>query len=180
MLPSFTYLADLEEFSQGVKLPWEKDSSTIITGAWARTLGSKIPTKCIQSAKSWLSTVSGQRKEKILPLDAMNPQRRLSPVEVSSLYLAHIKSAWNESFPKDLLEDQEVVLTVPASFDEVARLLTVEAARSIGIKQLTLLEEPQAAFYCWLSEHEKGGLSAFKKDDVILVCDVGAAPQIFL
>ncbi len=164
-LPSFLYLAQSEE------LP----SSDHAVGEWAREQGAKVPTRLIQSAKSWLSNPAANRKEKILPFEAADEARRLTPVEASSAYLRHIKEAWEKHF-KEPLEDQEIVLTVPASFDEVARALTVEAAHLAGIPRLNLLEEPQAAFYNWLRAHETHSL---KEGETILVCDVGGGTTDF-
>lgn len=166
-LPSFHYLAGQEE------LP----NSDFAVGEWARGQGSKTPTRLIHSAKSWLSNSAASRKERILPFEAADVERRLSPVEASASYLRHIREAWNAHF-EDPLEDQEVVLTVPASFDEVARSLTVEAANEAGISRLTLLEEPQAAFYNWLMEHEKE-LDTFKEKETILICDIGGGTTDF-
>lgn len=167
-LPSFHYLAE----------PSELPSADFAVGEWAREQGAKVPTRLIQSAKSWLSNAAANRKEKILPFEAADEERRLSPVEASASYLLHIRKAWNGAFSAAPLEDQEVVLTVPASFDEVARALTVEAARLAGIPRLTLLEEPQAAFYNWLSEHENA-LDALQEGKTILVCDVGGGTTDF-
>lgn len=166
-LPSFLYLGD-----QGP-----------IVGEWAREEGALLPTRLIQSAKSWLSNTAANRKEKILPFEA--DHREFSPVEASACYLAHIRQEWNRRF--DLpLEEQEVILTIPASFDEVGRSLTVEAAHIAGIKQLTLLEEPQAAFYNWLMDHEKDlypnnlkNSNSLKEGETILVIDVGGGTTDF-
>jgi molecular chaperone DnaK (HSP70) len=134
-LPSFLYLSDPP-----------------VVGAWAREQGALVPTKTVHSAKSWLSNSEVDRTAKILPWDSEEAGRVLSPVEASSRYLAYLRDAW-ESTKHAPLAEQEVVLTVPASFDEEARELTVEAARSAGIEKLTLLEEPAAAFYAWISTH---------------------------
>ncbi|MCC5831606.1 MAG: Hsp70 family protein [Chlamydiales bacterium] len=164
-LPSFCYLAD----------PSELPGSDFAVGEWAREQGAKTPTRLIQSAKSWLACAAASRKEKILPFEAADEKRRLSPVEASANYLRHIREAWNEAFPGAIIEEQDVSLTVPASFDEVARALTVEAARMAGIPHLTLLEEPQAAFYNWLEEHQ----NTFDEGETILVCDVGGGTTDF-
>ena len=149
-------------------------------GAWAKEEGAKIPTRLVQSAKSWLSNPAANRKEKILPFESITSERRLSPVEASAHLLAHIKQMWNRQFAKGApqleLEEQEIILTVPASFDEVARALTVEAAAKAGFKHLTLLEEPQAAFYSWLMEH---GKSQFAPGESLLICDVGGGTTDF-
>lgn len=167
-LPSFYYLAEPEE------LP----GSGYAVGEWAREQGAKVPTRLIHSAKSWLSNSAANRKERILPFESAEESRRLTPIEVSAAFLRHIREAWNSRFKDFPLEDQEVVLTVPASFDEAARTLTVEAARLAGIQHLTLLEEPQAAFYNWLRE-QQGKLETLKEGETILVCDVGGGTTDF-
>ena len=165
LLPSFVYL-------EGEKAP--------VVGAWAKIQGAELPLCLIQSAKSWLSNPAADRQEKILPFGSSENQRRLSAVEASTCFLEHIKLMWNRHIAKSALslelEEQTVVLTVPASFDEVARALTLEAAQRAGLKQVTLLEEPQAAFYNWLMEHD---LSLFKPGQSILVCDVGGGTTDF-
>ncbi len=164
-LPSFHYLAE----------PHELPSGDFSVGQWAREQGAKVPTRLVQSAKSWLINAAANRKEAILPFEAADEMRRLTPVEASASYLRHIRTAWNDHF-KEPIEEQEVILTVPASFDEVARSLTVEAALLAGIPHPTLLEEPQAAFYNWLSTHEE---EALEKGASILVCDVGGGTTDF-
>lgn len=163
-LPSFHYLATPEE------LP----DQAYAVGAWARDHGAKVPTRLIHSAKSWLSNAAASRKEKILPFDVADEGRKLTPVEATASYLRHIKEAWNAHFKEEPLEDQEIVLTVPASFDEVARSLTVEAAHLAGLPKLTLLEEPQAAFYNWLGEGQ-----TLEPGETVLVVDVGGGTTDF-
>src|ERR1700690_3529942 len=135
-LPSFLYLGDQE-----------------YVGVYAREQGVLVPTKCVHSAKSWLSNPEVDRTAKILPWDAQEAGRVLSPVEVSARILSHIRDAWNQAHPNAPLSAQDVVLTVPASFDEEARELTVQAARDAGVQNLTLVEEPAAAFYSWIANH---------------------------
>src|SRR4051812_44405322 len=132
-LPSFLYLGD-----------------QIYTGVYAREQGALVPTKSVHSAKSWLSNPEVDRTAKILPWDAQESGRELSPVDVSAKILAHMVTAWKARSGQGI-DAQEVVLTVPASFDEEARELTVEAAHQAGITNLTLLEEPAAAFYSWIA-----------------------------
>lgn len=182
-LPSFCYLVAPSEWAPGaLKLPWKEELSTFV-GQLAKVQGARVPTRSIQSAKSWLCHVAANRRDKILPVEAADLSMRLSPVEASSRYLIHLKEAWNASMAKGdpslELEEQEIVLTVPASFDEVARSLTVEAAREAGFVHLTLLEEPQAAFYSWISQHEKEWKTKFKKGESVLVCDVGGGTTDF-
>ena len=165
LLPSFLYLEEPEG---------------VIIGARAKAQGALTPTRLIVSAKSWLSNAAAHRKEKILPFESVDPKRRLSPVDASAHYLAHIKKMWNRQMAKGNphleMEEQTIILTVPASFDAVARALTVEAAAQVGLKHLTLLEEPQAAFYSWLLDH---GQAELKEGDSILVCDVGGGTSDF-
>ena len=150
-----------------------------IVGAYARDQGALLPTKTVHSAKSWLSNSEADRSAKILPWDSQEEGRILSPVEASSRYLSHLRAQWERSQGTPL-SDQNVVLTVPASFDEEARELTVQAARDAGIENLTLLEEPAAAFYAWIAGHlspvpTKNCFDA----QIVLVCDVGGGTSDF-
>lgn len=182
-LPSFCYLVAAGEWpSNALKLPWKEESVTFV-GQLAKTQGARVPTRLVQSAKSWLCNVAANRRDKILPVEAADFSQRLSPVEASAKYLVHLRDAWNATMAKGdpnlELEEQEVILTVPASFDEVARSLTVEAARQAGFLHITLLEEPQAAFYSWISQHEREWQTRFKAGESILVCDVGGGTTDF-
>ena len=182
-LPSFCYLIGTGEWPPGgLKLPWKEEKTTFV-GQLAKTHGARVPTRLIQSAKSWLCNVAANRRDKILPVEAADVSQRLSPVEASANYLIHLKEAWNAAMAKGdpslELEEQEVILTVPASFDEVARNLTVEAARLAGLMHITLVEEPQAAFYSWISQHEQEWKARFKGGESILVCDVGGGTTDF-
>jgi len=174
MLPSCLYLVEQERPLP--KLPWQEHPSQLACGMWAKTQGAKVPTRLIVSAKSWLSHAAADRKEKILPFEAVHSHLKLSPVEATAHYLAHIRSVWNKNTPEHSLEDQEVIITVPASFDEAARTLTVEAAKRAGYHHLTLLEEPQAAFYSYLMEK---GMDALQPNETILVCDIGGGTTDF-
>lgn len=181
-LPSFCYLSAKEEWpKKALKLPWKEEN--IFVGQLAKVQGARVPTKLIQSAKSWLCNVAANRRDKILPIEAADINQRLSPVEASAKYLIHLREAWNYSMAREdsslELEEQEVILTVPASFDEVARTLTVEAARAAGFRHVTLLEEPQAAFYSWISQHEEDWQYQFHAGERILVCDVGGGTTDF-
>lgn len=183
MLPSFYYMAGAGEFPKGsLLLPWKKEEPDYAVGVFAREQGSKVPTHLIHSAKSWLSNAAANRRDKLLPFEASENERKMSPVEASASFLSHLRDAWNAVIAKNdpslCLEEQEVILTVPASFDEVARSLTVEAARLAGLQHLTLLEEPQAAFYHWLMEHENEK-SWLKEGDTIVVCDIGGGTTDF-
>jgi len=182
-LPSFCYLPFPEELEkEGLRLKWVTAQDRVI-GRYAKERGAATPTKLIESAKSWLCHSAAHRREKILPLEAAEEKERLSPVEASTLYLSHLRDAWNRRFasadPDKALEEQTIILTVPASFDESARHLTMEAAEKAGIKHLYLLEEPQAAFYHWLKENEKTYQQVLKEGDWALICDVGGGTSDF-
>ncbi|MEO8127735.1 MAG: Hsp70 family protein, partial [Bryobacteraceae bacterium] len=128
-------------------------------------------------AKSWLSNPDVDRTAKILPWDAQEAGRILSPVEVSARYIAHLREAWDRSHPP--LADQNVVLTVPASFDEEARELTVMAAQEAGLPKVTLIEEPVAAFYSWIANHLTASQKSLFDGQTVLVCDVGGGTSDF-
>lgn len=183
VLPSFLYLASPKEFpSGGTDLPWKSPSDRVV-GTFAREHGAKVPGRLVGSAKSWLSHPGVDRKGPILPWSAAEGVAKVSPVEASTAYLAHLRDAWNHlvagKAAADRLEHQEVLLTVPASFDAVARELTVEAARAAGLEHVTLLEEPQAAFYSWLSAQGDRWRKKVKVGDILLVCDVGGGTTDF-
>jgi molecular chaperone DnaK (HSP70) len=183
LLPSFLYQAAEGEFPAGsLDLPWKKKNPRLV-GLFAREHGAKVPSRLVSSAKSWLSFDGVDRRTALLPWNAADDVSKLSPVAASAAYLEHLRDAWNHTIPgRDAtikLERQDVFLTVPASFDAVARELTVEAARSVGLEQVTLLEEPQAAFYSWLSSHGDGWRKQVKVGDLILVCDVGGGTSDF-
>jgi len=182
-LPSFCYLAEDHEWPKGsLDLPWKK-SPAYFVGHMALHQGAKVPTRLVRSAKSWLCHSAANRREKILPLESSSEAKRISPVEATTKYLEHIKSSWNHLIANDspgsTFSEQDIVLTVPASFDEVARALTVEAAKQAGYQNLTLLEEPQAAFYSWLSYNEQKWEKHLSAGNVILVCDVGGGTTDF-
>jgi molecular chaperone DnaK (HSP70) len=183
VLPSFLYLPAEKEFPPGATdLPWKSPPERIV-GAFARDHGAKVPGRLVSSAKSWLSHPGVDRRSPILPWSGAEGVPRVSPVAASTAYLAHLRDAWNQRIAgksaADRLEHQEVFLTVPASFDAVARELTVEAARAAGLEQVTLLEEPQAAFYSWISAQGDGWRKKVKVGDLLLVCDVGGGTTDF-
>ena len=149
-----------------------------VVGEYAREQGALQPTRLVHSAKSWLSNPEVDRTAKILPWDAQEAGRVMSPVEASVRYLRHLREAW-ESAGRGPLPEHEVVLTVPASFDEEARELTVEAARQAGIENLTLLEEPAAAFYAWIANHLAQSQKALCDGMTVLVVDVGGGTSDF-
>ncbi len=147
-------------------------------GAYAREQGALTPTRLVHSAKSWLSNPDVDRTAKILPWDSPETGRVLSPVEVSARYLAKFREEWDRAHPAPLA-DQDIVLTVPASFDEEARELTVMAAREAGIERLTLLEEPAAAFYSWIANNLAQSRKKLFDGQIVLVCDVGGGTSDF-
>lgn len=173
-LPSFLYLPGEHDMPKGsLALPWDQERQYVV-GEFARTQGARVPGRLISSAKSWLCHARVDRTAPILPWGSADGVARLSPVETSARYLLHIREAWNQTMGRDhFLDSQEVILTVPASFDEVARELTVEAAQRAGLIRVTLLEEPQAAFYAWLTYHAQTWQEELRQRRLILVCDVG-------
>ena len=179
-LPSFLYLASAKEFAAGaIDLPGTRNSDRMV-GTFARDHGAKVPARLVSSAKSWLSHAGVDRKGPILPWGAPDDVAKVSPVEASTAYLAHLRDAWNRAHkPADRLEAQDVLLTVPASFDAAARDLTVEAARAAGLENVTLLEEPQAAFYAWIASQSDGWRKQVRVGDLLLVCDVGGGTTDF-
>lgn len=175
LLPSLRYHPAPDELrTADLALPWGgPEAEPVVIGMLARELGAQVPGRLVASAKSWLSHAGVDRTASILPWGAAEEVLKVSPVDASASYLAHVRSAWNWRFPEAPLERQEVVLTVPASFDEGARALTVEAARLAGLPALRLLEEPQAAFYDWLHVHRDTVRSELSATRLALVCDVG-------
>ncbi len=183
MLPSFLYLPGPHELPPGAaSVPWRHDADRII-GEFARIQGAKVPAHLVASAKSWLCHPGVDREAEILPWGAPPGARKVSPVEASADYLRQIRDGWNFQFAREdpswRLEQQEVILTVPASFDEVARELTLEAAKRAGLTTITLLEEPQAAFYCWIVSHQEGWQREVRAGELILVCDIGGGTTDF-
>ncbi|PAU37795.1 molecular chaperone DnaK [Vibrio coralliilyticus] len=179
LLPSFRYHPATGQISPSdLTLPWENepvsgDISNVIVGEWARELGAKVEGRQVSSAKSWLSHQAVDRSSDILPWAGAQDVDKVSPVIASASYLNHIRQAWNYRHPSNKLEDQDVVVTVPASFDETARKLTLEAAALAGLKKIVLLEEPQAVCYDWYARHQQTAADELKELPLILVCDVG-------
>ncbi|WP_151638814.1 Hsp70 family protein [Noviherbaspirillum aerium] len=179
LLPSLRYHAAPGELAPGdLQLPWTgqdqaSQGAPVIVGALARRLGAQVPGRLVASAKSWLSHAAVDRLAPILPWGAGDDVLKVSPVDASASYLAHVHAAWNLRFPDAPLERQDIILTVPASFDESARALTVRAAAQAGLPQLRLLEEPQAAFYDWVFRHRGSLAQELAQTRLVLVCDVG-------
>jgi molecular chaperone DnaK (HSP70) len=180
-LPSFLYLAGEHELPPGaLRLPWHMDDQArAIVGELARTQGAQVPGRLVSSAKSWLCHPHVDRLAPILPWGEAGAveNRRVSPVDASSAYLGHLAGHWKSTTGRDLA-DEDVILCVPASFDEVARELTVRAAEREGLRP-TLLEEPQAAFYSWLADHFAVWREHLSPGDTVLVFDVGGGTTDF-
>ncbi len=182
-LPSFLYLPGSHEISQkAMALPWD-EAAGHITGEYARIQGARIPARLVSSAKSWLCHNRIDREGPVLPRGGDDSVKKISPVEASARYLRHLKDAWNFSMAGgnkgSRLETQQVIITIPASFDESARELTVKAAHAAGIHEFTMLEEPQAAFYAWLSQHRDNWQDLVGGCRLILVFDVGGGTTDF-
>ncbi|WP_318502422.1 Hsp70 family protein [Photobacterium leiognathi] len=172
-LPSFMYQAHESELAEGdTALPWNAKPNAIV-GAMARSLGSKTPIRLISSAKSWLCHGGVNRRDAFLPLNSPEEVVKVSPLEATQQYLEHMADAWNFQHPDTPIFDQDVTITVPASFDPAARDLTAEAARNVGFKHLTLLEEPQAAVYSWIKNNDESWRDQVSVGDIILVVDIG-------
>ncbi|GAB6097923.1 Hsp70 family protein [Desulfatiferula olefinivorans] len=182
VLPSFLYIPGDYDIPKDAILHPFKTADRHFAGTFARDHGARVPARLISSAKSWLCHHQADRRAKILPWGSGEEVGKMSPVDASAHYLAHIRRCWNKDRGDDeslWLENQFTVITVPASFDEAARELTVEAARKAGLKQITLLEEPLAAFYSWLSRHESDWDRHVTPGELILVCDIGGGTTDF-
>lgn len=173
-LPSF----HLQPLASSVPRSPSPDPQFVV-GFMARDHGSDSPGRLISSAKSWLCHTGVDRTAELLPWHAAADVERISPVEASSRYLAHIRSAWNDKFKSEPLERQDIVLTLPASFDEIARELTVQAAARAGLSRVVLIEEPQAAFYAWIYKHQTNWEQLVTAGQKILVCDIGGGTTDF-
>ncbi|MFL5327752.1 MAG: Hsp70 family protein [Gemmataceae bacterium] len=182
LLPSFLYRPGAHDLPAGATaLPWNANATDPV-GEFARETGARIPGRLVSSAKSWLCHPGVDRMAALLPWGAPADVPRLSPLEASARYLKHLVEAWNfthAKMPEDRLEKIPVVLTVPASFDDVARTLTMEAAKLAGLPHATLLEEPQAAFYCWQHLASSAELAKLRPGMVCLVVDVGGGTTDF-
>lgn len=180
MLPSALYLkADCEFNAESVSLPWDAQDAPIV-GELARRLGPRVPTRFVLSAKSWLCHDRIERTAPVLPWGAPPETAKISPVEASRRVLEHLRQSFDADARLGDLADLPIVLTVPASFDEAARRLTVDAAKQAGLgNKLTLLEEPQAAFYAWIADHPGKWQDQLRAGETILVCDVGGGTTDF-
>jgi molecular chaperone DnaK (HSP70) len=186
LLPSYLYLPHPSELAdEALRLPWMTPGGVPreVVGELARAQGALTPIRLVSSAKSWLCHPSLDRRAASLPVGSPEEVPRISPLDASARYLAHLRAAWNAEMAKDdaalALERQAVTLTVPASFDAVARELTVEAARHAGLPDPVLLEEPQAALYAWVEAMGDGWRKLVRVGDLILVVDVGGGTTDF-
>ena len=183
LLPSFLLMPGPHDVPEGaLALPWHADMDFAV-GTYARERGGELPARLVASAKSWLCHTGVDRTAPILPWESPPEARRVSPVEAMQRYLEHLRNAWDFHMAADdpdvRLEYQDIYLTVPASFDAVARELTVQAAEAAGFRNLTLLEEPQAAFYAWIAQQQENWRDAIHVGESILVCDVGGGTSDF-
>ncbi len=179
MLPSFLYLPHPDELrAEDRILPWGKPPPFVV-GELARAMGGRTPIRLVASAKSWLCHPGVDRRAAILPVEAPEEVIRVSPLEASMRYLEHLRMAWDHRHPDAPLTEQEVVLTVPASFDPVARELTAEAAAAVGLHHLVLLEEPQAALYHWILATQGEWRKQVRVGDILLVIDLGGGTADF-
>ena len=178
LLPSFLYLPGSSDFPAGtIALPWDAGRDFVV-GRLAQKRGVENAGRLVSSAKSWLSHSGVDRTAPLLPFRAPDGVDKVSPVEASRRYLMHLREAWDSRMPDAPFTDQHVLLTVPASFDAVARELTLEAARQAGYQDVTLLEEPQAAFYAWIERHPDWR-ERVQVGDLILVVDIGGGTTDF-
>lgn len=172
-LPSFIYQAHEAELAEGdIALPWTNKPKHLV-GEIARNLGSKTPIRLVSSTKSWLCHSGVDCKAPILPSEAPEEVARISPFQSTIAYLEHLRDAWRHKHPDAPMEQQDIVITVPASFDPAARELTVEAARTVGLGHAILLEEPQAALYSWIEKNHESWRKQVHVGDIILVIDIG-------
>ncbi|MEJ8853333.1 Hsp70 family protein [Variovorax robiniae] len=179
LLPSFLYLPHADEMPAGaLALPWSAEGQQAV-GELARSRGATTPIRLVSSAKSWLCHPGVDRRAAILPHDAPAEVARVSPLDASTHYLEHVRNAWNHAHPEAPFDEQDVTVTIPASFDPAARELTVEAAKTAGCASLTLLEEPQSALYSWIEASGGHWRKQVRPGDVILVIDVGGGTSDF-
>ncbi len=179
-LPSFLYQAtSAEAKTRAFELPWHDTDGQWVVGTHARDEGPSKPGRVINSAKSWLSHSGVDRTADLLPWQGDSDVERISPVDASAAVLRHLHSAWNLEFPEYPLAEQDVVVTLPASFDEVARELTLAAAKQAGLSGVVLLEEPQAAFHAWVARNADNWQDQVSPNQKILVCDIGGGTTDF-
>ncbi len=183
LLPSFLYLAHEAEFAANeLALPWpaaDSSAATQVVGELARSRGAGTPMRLVSSAKSWLCHPGVDRRAAILPADAPPEVAKISPLQASCAYLRHLRQAWDLAHPDTPFAEQDITITIPASFDPAARELTLEAAQAADYPALTLLEEPQAALYHWICASGGNWRKQVKPGEIILVIDVGGGTSDF-
>ncbi|TVO33083.1 Hsp70 family protein [Vibrio algivorus] len=173
-LPSFLYQAHESEMASGTNsLPWASSTANTLVGSIARNMGNKTPMRLIASAKSWLCHGGVDRRSAFLPQGSDDEVQKVSPLKATQLYLEHLMAAWDHQHQDAPLRDQQVTITIPASFDPAAKELTAEAARNAGFKHVTLLEEPQAAMYSWIDSNCDAWRDQVELGDLVLVVDIG-------
>ena len=178
LLPSFLYIPGERDFPPGeTALPWDSHPR-FVTGQLAQRRGAEVSSRLVSSAKSWLSWSAVDRTAALLPLHAPEGVQPVSPVEASAQYLSHLRAAWDHLHPDAPFAEQEVLVTVPASFDAIARELTARAAEMAGCRNLTMIEEPQAAFYAWIERHDDWR-ERIHQGDLVLVVDIGGGTTDF-
>lgn len=178
LLPSFLYIPGERDFPPGsIALPWNPEPR-YVTGKLAQRRGAEVSSRLVSSAKSWLSYSSVDRTAAMLPWKAAEGITHISPVDASAEYLKHMHSAWDHEHPDAPFDQQEVLVTVPASFDAIARELTGKAAEIAGLRKVTMLEEPQAAFYAWIERHPDWRRRV-TRGDLVLVADIGGGTTDF-
>lgn len=183
VLPSFLYIPGQHDMPAGsTSLPWNSGRQYVV-GEMAREQGALVPGRLVSSAKSWLCHGGVDRSSNILPWGKDVDVEKVSPIEASARYIIHLREAWNEVIGQGrdeyALEEQMVIITVPASFDEIAREFTVKAARMAGLERIKLMEEPLASFYAWLYQHEDTWQDKMSHGQLVLVCDVGGGTTDF-
>ncbi|HKD09104.1 MAG TPA: Hsp70 family protein [Bryobacteraceae bacterium] len=178
LLPSFLYIPGERDFAAGtIALPWNSEPRFVV-GKLAQRRGAEVSSRLVSSAKSWLSYSAVDRTAAMLPWKAADGVVKVSPVDAATEYLKHLRAAWDHEHPDAPFDDQDVLVTVPASFDAIARELTQRAAESASFRNLTLLEEPQAAFYAWIERHPDWR-QRVNKGDLVLVIDIGGGTTDF-
>ena len=173
LLPSFLYLPHESELTEAERTLPGAASHDFITGEFARSRGAATPIRLVSSAKSWLCHPGVDRRSPLLPADAPEEVSRISPLTASIRYLEHLRWAWEQAHPEAPFAQQDITVTIPASFDPAARELTAEACKAAGFTNLTLLEEPQAALYSWIQASGGNWRKQVQHGDIILVVDVG-------
>jgi molecular chaperone DnaK (HSP70) len=178
LLPSFLYIPGERDFPAGsTAVPWDENPRYVV-GKLAQRRGAEVSSRLVSSAKSWLSYSSVDRTAAMLPWKAAEGLGRISPVDASAEYLKHLRAAWNHEHPDAPFDEQDVLVTIPASFDAIARELTQRAAEAAGFRNVTMMEEPQAAFYAWIARHPDWR-QRVSKGDLVLVVDIGGGTTDF-